>query len=102
MAYCPRCSREMGGSETTCPHCGYDFPAEPDAVLRRSGIAYSAWADMALMIGGVVAGLSAVVAVFYSLAMLLQGNLLCGLVLGPVGFFFNLALLVVFLRIQRV
>jgi hypothetical protein len=92
----------MEQRDSVCPHCGYDFPAEPDVVLRRAGIAYSVWADVALMVGGVVAALSAIVSIFYSLAMLIQGNFLQALVVGPVGFFFNLALLVVFLRIQKI
>jgi hypothetical protein len=92
----------MGTRDIVCPSCGYDFPSEPDRALGRAGIAYSAWADVALMVGGVVAGLSCVGSVFYSLAMLIQGKFLLGLLVGPVAFFLNLAMLVVFLRIQKI
>ena len=46
MAYCPKCKGEMGERSVVCPHCGYDFPPEPDPVLKRTGIAYSSWADV--------------------------------------------------------
>jgi hypothetical protein len=92
----------MEQRELVCPHCGYDFPAELSIVLQRTGIAYSAWADIALMIGGIVAGISSAAAVFYSLTMLIQCNFFQALVVGPVAFFLNLAMLVVFLRIQKV
>jgi hypothetical protein len=101
MAYCPKCSGAMEQREAVCPHCGYDFPPEPDITLRRTGIAYSVWADIALMIGGFVAGTSSVVAIIYSLAMLIQGDFFA-LVYGPIATFFNLAMLVVFLRIQEI
>ena len=26
MAYCPKCSREIGTMDIVCKHCGYDFP----------------------------------------------------------------------------
>jgi hypothetical protein len=81
------------------PSCGYDFPEDND---DRTGIAYSTWADIALMVGGLVAGFSCVAAILYSVGMLVQGQFMQGLVAGPVAFFWSLALLVVFLRIQKV
>ena len=60
MANCPKCKAEMGEREAVCPKCGYDFPPTPDASLTREGIAYSPWADIALMVGAVVAAIACV------------------------------------------
>ncbi len=101
MAYCPKCKGEMGERSVVCPHCGYDFPPEPDPVLKRTGIAYSSWADVALMVGAVVAGLFCLGSAIGSVIALCSGQFLEALIFGPVGFFLSLAMLVVFLRIQK-
>ncbi len=102
MAYCPKCNAEMGARDVVCPSCGYNFPTEPEQVLKRTGIADSVWADVALMVGGVAAGFCCLGSVFYALVMLIQGQFLQGFVVAPLAFFLNLAMLVVFLRIQKV
>lgn len=101
MAFCPQCAAEMEYRERVCSHCGYDFPADPTPTARRTGIAYSFLADVALIIGGIVSGLSCVAAVLGCITSLLQQQYLQALVVCPVSFFFSLALLVVFLRIQK-
>jgi hypothetical protein len=102
MAYCPKCKGEMGEADVVCPHCGYDFPPEPDSSQRRIGLEYSVWADIALIVGAVVAALGCLGSAFYSVAMVLTREYVQGLVVGPTSFFVSLALLVVFVRIQKV
>src|SRR5438445_10174190 len=97
MAYCPRCKGVMAATEATCSHCVYDFPlSEP-----RTGLAYSRLADVALVVGIVVAGLGSVAAAVGSIVALLHGEWSEGLVVGPIAFFLQLALLVVFVRVQK-
>jgi hypothetical protein len=99
MAYCPKCSGEMGQKDATCPHCGYDFPTEGN---ERIWLEDSTLADVALMVGAVVAGFSCLGSILYSVVMLCQGQVLQGLVVGPIGFFWSLAMVVVFLRVQKI
>lgn len=103
MAFCPKCKGEMGATEIVCPHCGYDFPS-PDLYASNSqnGIAYSRLADIALVISMISAGLGCVVAVVATVIALLHGQLFGALVVGPIAFFLQLGMLVVFLRIQNV
>ena len=102
MANCPKCKAEMGEREAVCPKCGYDFPPTPDASLTREGIAYSPWADIALMVGAVVAAIACVGCAIGALYTLFHGEFWAALVTLPVQFFLSLAMLVVFLRIQKV
>jgi hypothetical protein len=96
MAICPKCRGTLDLTSTVCPHCGYDFPP-PDS---RRGIVYSPLADLALVIGTVVAGLGCVAAVLVSAAALLRGEWI-GLFWCPLVFFLLLAMLVVFVRVQQ-
>lgn len=100
MAFCPKCRGEMSATALECPHCGYDFPLETEE--RRQGFAYSAWADMALLVGTAAAAIGAVLAAVLAVVALLQGQFLYGLLVAPLAFFVQLAQFVVFLRIQRV
>jgi hypothetical protein len=101
MAYCPKCNGEMGQQDLVCPHCGYDFPPEPERMPERTGIAYSAWADVALHVGGVVTAIVCVFTAFGSVVALFSGEFAKGLIAGPIIFFLSLAMLVVFIRVQR-
>ena len=101
MAYCPKCAAEMEYRDTVCPQCGYDFPAEPVKSLRRTGIAYSVWADVALMVGGVASGLTCVLDLLVGIALLVQRQYFEALIVCPLVFFLSLAMLVVFLRVQK-
>ena len=104
MAYCPKCNGELDERDVVClvcPHCGYDFPPEPDITQRRSGIAYSAWADFALFVGAVVAALVCVGFAIGSVIAVISARFIDGLLTGPVCFFLSLAMLVVFIRIQK-
>jgi hypothetical protein len=87
-------------NDVACPTCGYDFP--DGASEARRGFEYSTLADFALMIGGLIAGLSSVAALVASVIAIFQGQLWQGLVAGPAAFFSSLAMLVVFLRIQKI
>jgi hypothetical protein len=101
MAFCPQCKAEMPKTAVVCPSCNYDFPAKditaPDV---PSGFAYSAIADIALMVGSVAAGFAAILAAYLTLLKLLDGQWWGGLVEGPLTVFVMLGILVVFLRVQ--
>ncbi len=101
MAYCPKCKGEMKAQDTVCSHCGYDFPLEPEPRLKRTGFFYSAWAEIALMAGAIVAAFGCVVWAVASVAAVILGNYLQGLVFYPISFLVSLAMLVVFVRIQN-
>ena len=101
MAYCPQCRGEMGERDVVCPHCGYDFPPRPDRTAIRRGIEYSIWADIALMIGAVVAGLGCLCCIIGSVMAIFLNQLMHGFVVGPIAAFLFLAMLVVFVRIQK-
>ncbi len=101
MKYCPKCKGDMFDRDAVCPHCGYDFPPEPDSAAERSGIAYSVWAEIALMVGAVAAGLFCLLCVVGSVLAIFQGEFIRGLFIAPLCFFLSLAMLVVFLRIQK-
>lgn len=101
MAYCPKCNGEMGQQDAVCPHCGYDFPPEPSLDVKRSGIEYSLWADIALVVGAVIAGLLCFAFAIGSVVSAVAGQFMQGLVIGPVGCLLSLAMLVVFIRVQR-
>jgi hypothetical protein len=88
-----------------CPHCGYDFPppapSEIDPATARTGIAYSAWAGIALAVGEFVAGLACICCIISSVVNTLSGRFAEGLVRGPITFFLCLAMLVVFIRVRN-
>jgi Uncharacterised protein family UPF0547 len=100
MAYCPQCRGVLEAAAVVCPHCGYDFP--PGSPDRRRGIVYSPLADLALIIGIVAAGLGCAVALVGSVFALLRSQWLEALIVGPLTFFLLLAMLVVFVRVQRI
>jgi hypothetical protein len=88
----------MDAAATVCSHCGYEFPPhDPDP---RRGIAYSRLADMALFVGSLVAGLGSIGAIFTTIFAIINGEwLMAGQ--APIAFFLCLAMLVVFIRVQR-
>ena len=100
MAFCPKCNGPMEMGEVACPHCGYDFNSGPR--LRREGIAYTPLANFALLVGTLAAGLGCLVAVTGSIAGLFQGEWITSLVVCPLAFFLQMAMLVVFVRVQNV
>ena len=100
MAYCPKCSGVMEAAAVVCPHCGYDFaPNEPEP---RRGIAYSGLANLALMVGILAAGLGCAACVIVAGVALLRGELLIALILAPLAFLHQLAMWVVYVRVQRI
>jgi hypothetical protein len=99
-AFCPKCNGTMGMRDRECLHCGYDFPS-----LRRNRdprFVYSRVADLALIVGSVAAGLGCVTTVFAAIRFLLDGNCGAAFLLCPLAFFVQLALMVVFIRVQRI
>jgi hypothetical protein len=93
----------MNSRDVVCPHCGYDFPwpPKPDPMISRTGIEYSAWADIALSVGIFFAFITCAGAMIGSVFSILSGNFLGGLIGGPISFFLSLAMLVVFRRVQN-
>jgi len=100
MAFCPDCKGLMGQTDTVCPHCGHDFPGDEGDVTGR-GLAYSALATIALIIGQIVAGFGCLLSAIGAIVSLSRGDLVAGLIRGPITFFVLLALLVVFVRVQK-
>ena len=100
MAYCPKCNGEMPSSAIICPHCQYDF-SNVAAAVPQVGFAYSPLADVALIISMLAAALGCCGAVYFTIVSLCFGQLISGLFIGPVVFFLQLGMLVVFLRVQR-
>jgi hypothetical protein len=101
MAYCPKCNGPMASDATVCPNCGYDFPAEPLVNAKRIGIEYSAWADVALLVGAFVAALGCIAYAVAFVVLVARAEFIHGLIVAPVAFFLSLAMLVVFLRVRR-
>lgn len=99
MAFCPKCSGVMEGTAILCPHCGYDFPMEPES---RRGIAYSPRANIALIVGIVAAGLGCAGSTIAAIVALVNEQLLTAFFIAPLAFFQQLALLVLFVRVQRI
>lgn len=108
MAICPKCKGEMVPFEAICPHCGFDFPEPPRPPRRR--LTYSTLANVALILGQIVAGLACLYCACF-LYVGIEGYLswpprdcdaaLAYLVTGLYGFFVNLALMVVFGRVRK-
>ena len=102
MAYCPKCKAEMSATDIVCSNCGFDFPtATTDSPPGESGIAHSSLADLALIISTFASSIACLIAIGYSLIALSAGQLFHGLVLGPIAFFLQLGMVVVFLRVQE-
>jgi hypothetical protein len=100
MAFCPKCNGVLDMAAVACPHCGYDFsPSTPEP---RRGIAYSPLANLALIVGVVAAGLGCIVSVIASVGALINEQWGNALVVAPLAFFLQLAMLVVFIRVQRI
>ncbi|HKB40318.1 MAG TPA: hypothetical protein VKD72_28060 [Gemmataceae bacterium] len=100
MAFCPKCNGEMTATQTACPHCGYDFP--PDPAAHRKGLAWSPLAELALFVGTFAAGLGAVLALAAGIVALTRGEWLIALVVCPIAFLLQVAMLVVFVRVQHI
>jgi hypothetical protein len=91
MAICPSCQEVLQAAPVACPHCGYDFT--PGNLDPRRGIAYSPLADLALVVGIVAAGLGCIAALIASVVALMNGQWSTALVVGPLAFFLQLAML---------
>jgi hypothetical protein len=96
MAFCPRCSGEMGAAEAACPLCGYDFA--PASAAKWQGGAYAPWTNWCLLVGVIASGLGCFVAFVAALRALARGEVLEGLVVLPLACIYQLALMIVFLR----
>ena len=102
MANCPHCGEQMDVMETFCRNCGYDFPVQGDTVTtettEKKGIAYSALADFALVVGMILSGLGAIISLVGIVVLTLTGNYAKGLIQAPLSFLMSFALYVVFQR----
>ena len=105
MAYCPKCKAEMATTAIECPSCGYDFSDQPMTARIPTGFPYSRFAEVALVVASIVAGFGCVLSVYLSFVALYlerERDLMTGLVWCPIAFLYQFAMLVVFIRIQRV
>jgi hypothetical protein len=98
MATCPNCKADMDAMAAVCPHCGYDFPLHQTSKPERRGIAYSALADLSLVVGMLCTALGAISMLVFVGAALLDRNLRAGFS-SLITFFILLALFVVFQRV---
>ncbi len=99
MAVCPECKHPLGITEVVCPECKRDFRyfLPPP---RSEGLAYGRLAEIALVIGQIVAGLACVLALIRCIVALVHGEWLQAFLSGPIAFFVLLAVLVVLMRAQ--
>ena len=100
MAICPKCNATIGQTDVRCPECGYDFPDHPRNV-PRTGLAYSAIADIALIVGGIAAGVGCIRAIIAAIVATMNQRWWDAFFVAPVSFFLCLAMLIVFIRIQN-
>jgi hypothetical protein len=99
MAYCPKCGGQMEELAKNCGKCGYDFPKEGE---KREGWPYSGLADVALVLGQVLAGIAALWVIVSCVRVVVQGESSVGLlVAGAIQFFLLWAAFVTFARVQR-
>ena len=101
MAFCPNCNATMGQADVRCPECGYDFP-DMSPKVPKTGLAYSRLADIALIVGGIAAGMGCFGAVCATIISAINQAYSITFFYAPVSFFLCLAMLVVFIRIQNV
>jgi hypothetical protein len=99
MAFCPKCKAAMSAMEISCPSSGYVTPGT-DPSSKKGGFAYSSLANLALIVSTIAGAFSCLLTIYFSLIALSAGQLFHGLILGPIAFFLQLGLVVVFLRIQ--
>lgn len=103
MAYCLKCKGEMPTTAIECPHCGYDFSESPVTERVPTGFPYSRLSEVALVVASIVAGIGCVLSVLFGLVALWERHdWMTGLVWCPIAFLYQFAMLVVFIRIQRV
>jgi uncharacterized membrane protein len=99
MAFCPKCNGVLDEMALICPHCGFDFPST--YVERRNGIEFSRLADVALMVAALVTGVGCAAAVIGVPIAIVNGQWLTALIGCPIAFLYQLALLVVFVRVGK-
>ncbi len=97
MAICPKCNAAMAATEAVCPSCGYDFPEE--RAPRREGIAYSAFADVALVVSMLAVGLGCLLTLYLTVTHLLRGQA-SKLLESAITFFLLFGMLIVFMRVS--
>jgi hypothetical protein len=103
MAYCPKCRGVLDAAATVCPHCGYDFPlGGPEPAAPRRDFAHSTLANIALIVGMIAAGFGCAGAVLGFVVSLSNGEWVNAFFVAPLAFFLQLAMLVVFVRVQRI
>jgi uncharacterized membrane protein len=99
MAFCPKCKGVMDGMALVCPHCGFDFPSTDNE--RRNGIEFSRLADVALAVATLVAVVGCAAAIIGVPIAIVHGQWLAALIGCPIAFLYQLAMLVVFVRVGK-
>jgi hypothetical protein len=98
MAICPNCKGLMSSLAIVCPHCGYDFPSDKPEKHDRRGIAYTAFADLVLVVGMICAVIGAIAMLAVILFGIISKNFIVG-ASGVLGFILQSALYVVYQRV---
>ncbi len=102
MISCPNCGCWLGKEDKNCGQCHFVIPTGlRKKASRKTGLAYSALADFALAVSSFMALLGCVVTVAYTVISLSNGQVQIGLVFGPISFFLQLGLWVVFTRVRN-
>ena len=87
-----------------CPHCGYEYRDDENAapprdyIKEKDGFAYSTLAETALSVGMVCTAISSIAAILGAVILLFRGQWLGSLAFF-LGFWYQLALFVIFLRV---
>jgi hypothetical protein len=100
-AFCPECAQPLDESPhgDTAPE-GKQIGAPEGAPLSRPGLAYSPLAQVALVVGVLFALFGCAVALVLAMVSVARGDWFTGLLVCPIGFFLQLAMAVVFLRVM--
>jgi len=100
---CPLCGAKLPGDSRVCSECGNEFAADEWLAKppgpKEKGLAYSCWAELALIIGQFVAIIGCVFAVIAAVHFLVDFEII-PFFLSILSFFYSLAFYVVFTRVQ--
>jgi hypothetical protein len=94
--------RRLQKSEAAGPLQEAPHPQQvPAASASPLGFAYSSWAEFALSVGTAAAALGCIIAAIWGVVSLLHGDPY-GLVVSFLGFFLQMAMVVVFMRVRDI
>jgi hypothetical protein len=101
MAACPKCKGLVGTTAVTCPHCGYDWPDDDLGYHPPSGWEESNFAELALCVAAIMAAIGCFGVLLAGPGLASRGEWWSALFWCPLAFFYQFALLIVFLRVRN-